>query len=145
MSTTRNALLLQVPICSAEGAKASRHESYFVPRRSQTAASDTCFLDKRKLARRVRCRRTVVDKSSDGSREKPMPISTIHVQYRDGSPARQSKIVLGFVGGMTKPAFTDSYGDAVIEHASSGAATVYVSGRAYHSFHAPGRTGVTIH
>lgn len=73
-----------------------------------------------------------------------MPASTIHVQHSDGSVARHVRVVLGFSTGMTKDFYTDDYGDAVVEHASTGRATVYVSGKEYHSFHAPGRTSVTV-
>jgi len=45
---------------------------------------------------------------------------------------------------MTKDFYTDDLGDAVVDHASTGRATVYVSGREYHSFHTPGRTSVTV-
>ena len=73
-----------------------------------------------------------------------MPSSVIHVQYSDGSPARHVRVVLGFNTGMTRDFYTDDYGDGVVEHSSSGRATVYVSGKEYHSFHSPGRTAVTI-
>lgn len=73
-----------------------------------------------------------------------MPASTIIVQHRDGSPARHVRVVLGFPSGNTEPDFTDSYGQAVVEHSSVGRATVYVSGHECGSFHAPGRYAVTI-
>ena len=73
-----------------------------------------------------------------------MPSSVVHVQYSSGSPAKGVRVTLGFSAGMTKAVYTDSYGDAVVDHASTGRATVYVSGKSYHSFHAPGRTAVTI-
>ena len=73
-----------------------------------------------------------------------MPVSTVHVQYRDGSPARKVRVVLGFSTGMTREAFTDDRGEATVDHASTGNASVYVSGKKYHSFHAPGRTAVTV-
>lgn len=76
-----------------------------------------------------------------------MPVSIVHVQHRDGSPARQVRVVLGFegfFGGMTRETYTDRDGVAVVEHPSAGRAKVYVSGKAYHSFHAPGRTAVTV-
>jgi hypothetical protein len=74
-----------------------------------------------------------------------MSASTILVQYSDGSPGRHLRVVLGFAhSGMTKEAYTDDRGAAVVEHSSVGEATVYVSGKGYHSFHAPGRTAVTI-
>jgi hypothetical protein len=45
---------------------------------------------------------------------------------------------------MTKPAYTNASGEVLITHTAVGRATIYVSGKAYHSFHAPGRTAVTI-
>ena len=73
-----------------------------------------------------------------------MPASTIIVQYGDGTPVRHVRVVLGFQAGMTNEFFTDNYGQAVVEHASVGNAKVYVSGKSYGSFHAPGRMAVTI-
>lgn len=73
-----------------------------------------------------------------------MPVSTILVQHRDGSPVRHVRVCLGFTWGMTPDAFTDDRGEAVVDHASTGDATIYVSGRKYHTFHAPGRTAVTV-
>ena len=73
--------------------------------------------------------------------------SRIHVQYRDGSKPKGTKVVLGFtslLGGMTKPAYTDSHGTALVEHASTGQADVYVSGKKCGSLHAPGETVVFI-
>ncbi len=74
-----------------------------------------------------------------------MPVTTIHVQYTSGSPARRHRVVLGFhSSGMTKPVYTNDSGEALVTHAAVGRATVYISGKAYHSFHAPGRTAVTL-
>lgn len=70
--------------------------------------------------------------------------SVIYVQYKDGSKPKGQKVVLGFSGGMTKPAFTDRDGMAVVEHASKGNATVYVSGANKGSFRAPGKYGITL-
>lgn len=70
--------------------------------------------------------------------------SRICVQYRDGSKPKGVRVVLGFSGGQTKPAFTDAYGVAIVEHASTGRADVYVSGSKVGSFHAPGETVVFI-
>lgn len=72
-----------------------------------------------------------------------MPASTIFVNYPDGSPCSRTRVVLGFSEGMTRPGFTDSRGVVTIEHASTGTATVYVSGKDCGRFHAPGRTSVT--
>jgi hypothetical protein len=73
-----------------------------------------------------------------------MPTSVVHVQYNDGKPAKGVRVVLGFSAGMTKAFYTDSRGDAVIDHASTREATVCASGKSYHSFHAPGRTAVRL-
>lgn len=73
-----------------------------------------------------------------------MPASTIIVQNRDGSPARHTRVTLGFPSGNSSAYFTDYYGQVVIEHSSVGSAIVYVSGRDCGSFHAPGRYAVTI-
>ena len=71
-----------------------------------------------------------------------MNYSKIHVQYRDGSKPKGTKVVLGFSGGMTKPAYTDSHGTAIVEHASTGRADVYVSGSKVGKLQAPGETAV---
>ncbi len=67
--------------------------------------------------------------------------SKIYVQYRDGSKPKGMRVVLSFSsGGVTKPAYTDAYGVAIVEHASTGRADVIVSGQTRTSFHAPGET-----
>ena len=73
-----------------------------------------------------------------------MPSSTVLVYYGDGSPARHTRVVLGFSGGMTQPGYTDDRGAAQIDHVGTGTATVYVDGSARGTFHAPGRTTVTL-
>jgi len=73
-----------------------------------------------------------------------MPASTIIVQYRDGTPARNIRVVLGFWSGTTDAVYTDYYGQVVVEHSPVGKATVYVSGNDCGSFHAPGRYAATI-
>ena len=73
-----------------------------------------------------------------------MAASTVIVSHRDGSPARSVRVVQGFCSGMTRAAFTDSYGRAVVEHSSSGRATVYVSGKDCGSFHAPGTAAAVV-
>jgi len=73
--------------------------------------------------------------------------SKIHVSYGDGSKPKGTKVVIGFtgpLGGMSKPAYTDQYGVAIVEHSSTGNADVYVSGNKVGSFHAPGETAVFI-
>lgn len=64
--------------------------------------------------------------------------SAIHVSYRDGSKPKGTRVVLGLPGGMSKPAYTDQYGTAIVEHESVGWADVYVSGNKRGRFHAPG-------
>ncbi len=74
--------------------------------------------------------------------------STIYVSYRDGSKPHGKKVVIGFsglTGGMSEPAYTDRDGVAIVEHASVGRATVYVDGKDYGSFHAPGTFNVVLH
>lgn len=73
-----------------------------------------------------------------------MPASTIIVQHRDGSPSSGKRVVLGFSMGQTKPGFTDRDGRVVIEHSSTGKATIYVSGQDCGTFTAPGKAAVTL-
>jgi hypothetical protein len=64
---------------------------------------------------------------------------------REGVPREELDTLFpGLLGGMTRPESTDSYGKALIEHSSTGTADVYVNGKKYTSFHAPGETAVTI-
>jgi len=76
-----------------------------------------------------------------------MHYSKIHVSYRDGSKPKGVKVTLGLtsaLGGLTKPAFTDVYGTAIVEHSSTGHVDVFVSGNKVGSFHAPGETAVFV-
>jgi len=76
-----------------------------------------------------------------------MYLSKIHVQYRDGSKASGVRVALGFshpLGGVTRDAYTDSYGIALIEHLGRGRADVYVSGSRRGSLNAPGETVVFV-
>lgn len=71
--------------------------------------------------------------------------SKIYVQYRDGSKPKGVRVVLsfrGWSGGVTKAFYTDAYGVALVEHASTGEADVIVSGRTCGSFRTPGETVV---
>lgn len=73
--------------------------------------------------------------------------SKIYVSYRDGSKPKGTKVSIGFtglLGGVSKATYTDRYGVAIVEHASTGHADVYVSGNKVGSFHAPGETAVFI-
>ena len=76
-----------------------------------------------------------------------MPTSYVRVRHRDGSAAAHVRVVLGFsglTGGMTHAAFTDSSGEAAVEHSSTGRATIYVSGKDCGSMSAPGSASVTV-
>lgn len=73
-----------------------------------------------------------------------MPSSRITVRWKDGSAATSARVVLGFSGGMTKPAFTDRNGVAVVEHRSTGSADIYVRGSKVGSLRTPGSASVTI-
>ena len=70
--------------------------------------------------------------------------SMIYVQYRDGSKPKGTRVTLGFSLGVTKDFFTDRDGLAIVEHTSTGKATVYVSGSDKGSFNAPGTFVATI-
>ncbi len=74
-----------------------------------------------------------------------MLASTIIVQYSSGTPAKRVRVSMSLeCGGSTGDFFTDNYGMAIVEHSSSGRATVYVQGHRYGTFHAPGKYAVTI-
>lgn len=73
-----------------------------------------------------------------------MPTSKIKVTYQDGSKASSVKVVLGFSGGMSKTHFTDSSGEATIEHLSTGTADIYVRGSKVGSMTTPGTASVTL-
>ena len=70
--------------------------------------------------------------------------SMIYVQYRDGSKPKGTRVRLGFSLAVTKNFFTDRDGLAIVEHASTGRATVYVSGSDKGAFNAPGTFVVTL-
>jgi hypothetical protein len=70
--------------------------------------------------------------------------SLIYVQYKDGSKPKGTKVVLGFSMGMSKPAYTDREGRAIVEHASKGKATIYVKGSKKGTLNTPGETVVFI-
>ncbi len=73
-----------------------------------------------------------------------MAASIIFVHHKDGSPARHVQVKLSFSGGMTENKFTDDHGRVVIEHSQRGQCTVFVSGRDYGRYHAPGEMAVGI-
>jgi len=68
----------------------------------------------------------------------------IYVQFKDGSKPKGMKVSLGFSTGVSKPSFTDRDGVAIVEHASTGKAIVYVRGSNKGTFHAPGKFVVTL-
>ncbi len=73
--------------------------------------------------------------------------SKIYVQYRDGSKPKGVKVVLSFTGlfgGVSKPAYTDAYGVAIVGHSSTGRAKVIVGGKTVGYLKAPGETVVFI-
>ena len=73
--------------------------------------------------------------------------SQIYVQDKQGNTPKGIRVSLsfdGFLGGISKPFYTDSNGVAIIEHASKGKATVYVRGNTKGTFNAPGEKVVFI-
>lgn len=61
-----------------------------------------------------------------------MPWFEVILQRKDGKPARGIRVRMaasGLLGGMSKEAYTDDQGKAVIELASASSGTVYVDGR----------------
>lgn len=73
--------------------------------------------------------------------------SLVYVTYRDGSKASGKRVVLGFsglTGGMTSPVYTNRDGEALIEHDSTGTATVYVDGSNKGTMRCPGKTLVVL-
>lgn len=73
-----------------------------------------------------------------------MPSSVVHVRRHDGNPARGVRLVLGFAWGQSEAVRTDEDGEARIEHATRGRATIFVDGRDVASFEAPGSASVTV-
>lgn len=68
-----------------------------------------------------------------------MPLSTVHVQYGDGSPGRGVGVQLSFAtGGMTNTVYADNQGRAIIEHAGSGSASIFANGQDCGTMRAPG-------
>ena len=73
-----------------------------------------------------------------------MAESVVVVQRNGGSYVKGAKVALGFSNGVTSGVYTDSYGEAVIRHSTTGHATVYVNGSNKGSMNAPGRKVVFI-
>lgn len=68
-----------------------------------------------------------------------MAESVVVVQRNGGGYVKGSRVVLGFSNGVTDSVYTDSDGEAVIEHRNTGSATVYVDGSDKGSMNTPGR------
>lgn len=68
-----------------------------------------------------------------------MAESLVVVQRSGGGYVQGAKVVLGFSNGVTSAVYTDSNGEAVIEHSTTGQAKVYVNGSEKGSMTAPGR------
>jgi hypothetical protein len=72
-----------------------------------------------------------------------MPQSTIKVQ-KSGKPLSGARVVLSFSGGQTHEAYTDGQGNAKVDHASSGEATIFVNGSETKKMKAPGSMNVSV-
>lgn len=68
-----------------------------------------------------------------------MPDSVVVIQRNGGGYVQGARVALGFSNGVTDSVYTDSDGEAVIEHSTTGNATVYVNGQDKGSMNAPGR------
>ena len=78
-----------------------------------------------------------------------MPTSIIKVYNSSrGKWESRAKVVLSFMGGLnagqTPPVYTDSNGKAVIDHSSTGKATIYVNGSNAGKMNAPDSVTVEI-
>ncbi|MDX2471184.1 MAG: hypothetical protein QNL04_11480 [SAR324 cluster bacterium] len=73
-----------------------------------------------------------------------MSTSSVNVYSASGTPQKGIKVVLGFSLGMSKPAWTDSNGNAEVEHSTTGKATIYVNGNSVGEFLTPGHFTATI-
>lgn len=73
-----------------------------------------------------------------------MAESVVAVQGTGGGYVQGARVALGFSKGVTDSVYTDRNGEAVIEHRTTGNATVYVNGLDKGSMNAPGRKLVFI-
>ena len=73
-----------------------------------------------------------------------MAESVIVVQRTGGGYVKGARVTLGFSNGVTDSVYTNSDGEAVISHSTTGKATVYVDGSERGSMNAPGRKHVFI-
>jgi hypothetical protein len=68
-----------------------------------------------------------------------MAESVVVVQRNGGHYVQGARVALGFSNGVTDSVYTDSDGEATIEHSTTGNATVYVNGEDRGSMNTPGR------
>ncbi len=63
---------------------------------------------------------------------------------RYGKWAKGVRVTLGFSFGHSQPAFTDDNGTAIINHSSTGSATIYINGRDEGTINTPTSTTITV-
>jgi hypothetical protein len=68
-----------------------------------------------------------------------MSESVIVVQRKGGGYVKGARVVLGFSIGVTDSVYTDSDGEATIQHSATGNATVFVDGKDVGKINAPDR------
>jgi len=68
-----------------------------------------------------------------------MPESVIVVQRKGGGYVQGARVTLGFSIGVTDSVYTDSDGEANVQHSATGTATIYVDGRDVGTMNAPDR------
>lgn len=73
-----------------------------------------------------------------------MAESVVVIQRNGGSYVKGARVVLGFSNGTTDSVYTDSDGEAVISHSTTGKATIYIDGKDKGSMTAPGKKHVFI-
>ena len=73
-----------------------------------------------------------------------MAESVIVVQKNGGGYVESARVTLSFTFGVTDTVYTDRNGEAVVEHLSTGQATVHVNGEKRGTMNTPGRKLVFI-
>jgi hypothetical protein len=68
-----------------------------------------------------------------------MSESIILVQRKGGGYVQGARVVLGFSIGITNLEYTDSDGEATIQHSATGNATIFVDGKDVGKINAPDR------
>lgn len=68
-----------------------------------------------------------------------MAKSVVVLQQNGSGYVKGARVTLGFSNGVIDSVYTDSDGEAVIEHRTTGNATVYVNGQDKGSMNTPGR------